>query len=125
MHTGSAQIINLTKNPSQLTTCPGETAVFTCTVSEPRVQWDAQPYFTDTVSFLQLSEDVGNFERNNFGPSNGAIARLVGINPIVTVMEVQGNLINESFNVSCVPISGPGSVLTNDTATLEYIPACE
>ena len=119
---GSAQIANLTRITQPLT-CPEEIALFTCTVSTSRVQWIAQPFFTSPVSFSNdgnVNSDPIS-EINDFGPSGGIIIRRVGDDPLLTVMVVQGNLINESFDVTCTPLSG-GVLMTNDTEIEEYIP---
>ena len=107
---GSTQIANLTSD------CLGATAMFTCTVSTPRLIWIAQPYFTahnDFANGLSIS--------NNFGPSEGITIRQTDIHPLRTVMEVQRNLINQSFVFSCVPVILDLTRLTSEAVTEEYI----
>ena len=75
----------------------------------------------------QIFEWVGPRQRfctqchYNFGPSDGIIIRHLGINPLTTVMEIQTNLINESFTSSCVPVLGNLTHLPSEAVTEEYI----
>ena len=94
--------------------------MLSCTVSTSRVQWIAQPFFTFGASFTNSKRDIGTSIINNVGPSGGIIIRHVDADPLLTVMLIQGNLINESFNVSCLPVHR-GTLLTNDAETEEYI----
>ena len=113
---GSTQNANLTSD------CLGATAMFTCTVSTPRVEWIAQPYFTvPIIDFANDPADIGRSRSNNFGPSEGITIRHTDIHPLTTVMEVQRNLINESFMFSCVPARINFVPLTSEAVTGEYI----
>ena len=94
--------------------------MFTCTVSTSAVQWTAEPFFTIPGSFSNIEQNVGASVVNNVGPSGGIIIYQVEVDPLLTVMVIQGNLINESFNVLCTPVSG-GVALPNDAETEEYI----
>ena len=117
---GSAQVANLTRITQPLT-CPEVIVVFTCTVSTTVLQWTAEPFFSTLESFLNDEQDIGSSAINDVGPSGGIIIYQVEVDPLLTVMVVQGNLIDESFNVTCTPLSG-GVAFTNDTQTEEYIP---
>ena len=117
---GSAQVANLTRITQPLT-CPEVIVVFTCTVSTPIVQWTAEPFFTTPEPFSNAEHNIGTSTSNDVGPSGGIIIYQVEVDPLLTVMVVQGNLIDESFNVTCTPLSG-GVPFTNDAETEEYIP---
>ena len=99
--------------------------MFTCTVSTSRVEWIAEPYFSGSAQFTNDPDENGVAISNDFGPSDGIIIRQVGTNPLMTVMMVQGNLINESFSAMCTPQLLDGTLLTNDTEEQEYASACK
>ena len=99
--------------------------MFTCTVSTQAALWVAQPYFTDPEVFLNDPSTIGRSISNYFGPSNSIVIRQVGVTPLVTVMVVQGSLINESFTASCLPQDGVGTALTNDTVSEESVFTCK
>ena len=110
----STQIANLTSD------CLGATAMFTCTVSTPRLIWIAQPYVPH-VDFINGPNRIGVSISNSFGPSEGVTIRQTDIHPLRTVMEVQRNLINESFVFSCIPVITNLTRLTSEAVTGEYI----
>ena len=110
----STQIANLTSD------CLGATAMFTCTVSTPRLIWIAQPYVPH-VDFINGPNRIGVSISNSFGPSEGITIRQTDIHPLRTVMEVQRNLINESFVFSCIPVITNLTRLTSEAVTGEYI----
>ena len=112
------------RNSSSLITCFEETAVFTCTVPTPRVEWIAEPYFSRSAQFQNSPGANGIGIRNDYGPYEGIIVRQVDTSPLMTEMIIQGNLINESFNASCIPQFNNGILLTNETETEKYVPAC-
>ena len=91
----------------------------------PFVEWTAGPYFTPfPPQFSNNPSEVGNRVTNDFGPSGGITICQGGVNPLTTVMVVQGNLINESFIASCTPLNSLGTPLPNERETEEYVPAC-
>ena len=114
---GSTQIANLTSD------CLGgtATAMFTCTVSTPRLVWIAQPYFTAPISFSNDPANIGVSISNDVGPSEGITIRHTDTHPLRTVMEVQRNLVNESFMFLCVPQRVNFTRLTSEAVTEEYI----
>ena len=91
--------------------------MFTCTVETTVLQWEAE-LWTNSVAFFKANSDTGR----SVEPSDGIEIHLVDFEPLRTIMVIQGYLVNESFNFSCISTGSEASILDIETET--YVSAC-
>ena len=117
-YTGLSQDVNLTQTPAGIT-CPGETAVFTCSVSTLFGRWVAEPHVSRSQDSVLIVDNPANIgDPIVRGPNDAILITLSSTNPLVTTMTISGSL-TENLDVVCEATTDGVDIVQNESLTYQ------